>query len=128
MSEINETNELNEVKEQEVKTEKSECSCKVCKACKEVAKKVLVIALGTCIGVYSGLSLFAVTHKPKFKKFNAPMSYQMPYHGHNNMKGHKHFHGGEFKGAPEHFKGDFKGGPKDFKAPNGDFEKKPIQH
>ena len=127
MSEINETNELNEVKEQETNVEKKECPCKICAACKEVGKKVLVIALGTFIGVYGSLSLFAVTHKPKFKKFNAPMHYQMPHHGHHHMMGHKHFNG-DFKGGPEHFKGDCKCMHKDFKAPNGDFEKKPIQH
>ena len=116
MSEINE----NEIKEQEVKAEKKDCPCK------KFLKKTAVIALGTFIGVYSGLSLFAVTHKPKFKKFDVPTHYQMPYggyhHGHHghHMKHHKHFNG-DFKGAPEQFKGDFNGGPKDFKGPKGDF-------
>lgn len=121
MSEVNETNELNEVKEQEIKAKKNECPCKICAACKEIGKKVLVIALGTFIGVYGSLSLFAATHKPKFKKFNVPMHYQMPYHGHHHMmKGHKHFN--------DNFKGDCKCMHKDFKAPKGDFEKQPIQH
>lgn len=125
MSEINDTNEI---KEQDVKNEvKKECNC----CCKEFLKKVGVIALGTFIGVYSGLSLFAVTHKPKF---NAPIHYQIPYgghHMHNHHHGHhvmgpKHFNG-DFKGAPGHFKGDFKGMPNDFEGKRPNFEGKKVQ-
>jgi len=44
--------------------------CKCCKEVKELTKKVLIIALGTAIGVYGGLSLFAATHKPPKHAFS----------------------------------------------------------
>ena len=46
--------------------EKLEKECK-CAEVKKCAKKVLVIALGTFIGFYGALSLFAATHKPPMR-------------------------------------------------------------
>ena len=79
-------------------TEK-ECNCK---EVRELAKKVVVIALGTAIGVYGGLSLFAATHKPPRPPFphmkRPPMEYRADFH----RGPHPDFHRVKFehKGAP----------------------------
>lgn len=46
----------------EVKEETCKCFCK-----SEGVKKVAIVALGTFIGVYAALSLFAATHKPPIR-------------------------------------------------------------
>ena len=118
MSEINETNTA-ETKE----TEKKKCCCCAC----EIVKKIVIIALGTFIGVYGSLSLFAATHKPNFKKFKAPQHYVMPNPHANQMQ--KGFHPdkpGMFDSqGPKHFEGDFKKIPPD-KNFNGDKGEKPF--
>jgi len=74
MSEINE----------EKQTKENECVCK-CFLKSEFLKKVLAIALGTFIGVYGSLSLFAATHKPPIKKFHRMEHVMPPMHHHPHM-------------------------------------------
>lgn len=59
-------NEVKEVKE--IKEEEKTCFCK-----SKFVKKTLVIAIGSFIGVYCALSLFALTHKPPVHQFMGPM-------------------------------------------------------
>ena len=54
---------------EEIKTEEKECKC-FCKS--EGVKKFVVVALGTFVGVYCALSLFAATHKPPCHMMKGP--------------------------------------------------------
>ena len=86
-----------EVKNEEIK---QECFCK------KRAKDVLVIALGSFVGVYCALSLFCALHKPTFPNypmFNPMMNKMMPY---GRMHHHK-FPPANGKFNPEQFRGGF---------------------
>ena len=96
---------------EEVKvTEEKECKC-FCKS--EGFRKFLTIALGTFVGVYAALCLFAAAHRPPMMVPNhysgfgmrTPIAAPCPcYH-------HKHFN--------KHFKGDIGDFHKDFKTQKG---------
>lgn len=79
----------------------TEQECK-CKEVRELAKKVVVIALGTAIGVYGGLSLFAATHKPPRPNFHHMKRPPMEWRGDFQRGPHPDFHRMKFehKGAP----------------------------
>jgi len=75
----------------EVKVEETkECKC-FCKS--EGVKKFVIVALGTFVGMYAALSLFAATHKPPFCKIK----------GHHKRPAIEHRH--DFHGP---HRGDFK--------------------
>ena len=67
-----------------VTEEKKECKC-FC--CSESFRKFLVIAIGSFVGVYCALSLFAALHRPPMMppcafgpRFNAPPCQTMMHH------------------------------------------------
>lgn len=83
--------------------EKVETTC-FCKS--KAFRKFLVIALGTFVGVYAALSLFAATHRPPVMPpcpmgFGAPAPVAAPcpfkHHHRNFLKDNGGFHK-EFKG------------------------------
>lgn len=80
---------MNEENKIEVKTENCNCFCKT-----EGFRNFLVIALGSFVGVFSALSLFAALHKPPMIK-HIPYGIKRPCHCQMY-----HFH----KGGP---RGDF---------------------
>ena len=82
---------------EEIKSEECKCFCR-----SEGVKKFVVVALGTFVGVYAALSLFAAVHKPPCHIMKGP-----------HMR------------PPIEFRQDFKG-PQGFKAPRTPFEK-PIE-
>lgn len=80
----------------EIKTEEKECKC-FCKS--EAFKKFLTIALGTFVGVYCALSLFAALHRP-------PVMPPGPMFFNGGMNGcpcqmHKHHSGFDRAGKPD---------------------------
>jgi len=90
---------------EEVKTE-SKCFCQ-----NKAFRKFLITALGTFVGVYAALSLFAATHRPPMfppcpMGFNAPapIAKPCPFHHHHFDKD---FNGdkGEFHKALKEQKG-----------------------
>ena len=97
----------------EIKTEEKECKC-FCRS--EGFRKFLIIALGTFVGVYCALSLFAALHRPPMMPpMHGPYGFggmrgcpQQMMHHHNFVKPGR-FDRGDFKQIP----------PKDFgkKAP-----------
>ena len=85
----------------EIKVEEKECKC-FCHS--KAFKKFLTIALGTFVGVYCALSLFAALHKPPMMP---PSPYvmggcpcQMMHHKHHFDK-MKHAQRGDFKQVPQ---------------------------
>ncbi|MCQ2743395.1 MAG: hypothetical protein MJ230_01180 [bacterium] len=52
----------------EIKEEKHECKCG-CWCCSETFKDFLKIAVGSFVGVFLALSLFAALHKPPMRPF-----------------------------------------------------------
>lgn len=88
---------------EEIKNEENREMC-ICKS--KCFREVLKIALGSFIGVYLALSLFASMHKP-------PMPCHMMHHHHHHMMmhdtmGHQKGNFGKMdKFSPEHFKKDF---------------------
>ena len=79
-------------------SEEEKCETK-CFCQSKAFRKFLVIALGTFVGVYAALSLFAATHRPPMMSpcpmgfgAPAPVMAPSPFHKH-----HHHF-GKEFKG------------------------------
>ena len=79
-------------------SEEEKCETK-CFCQNKTFRKFLVIALGTFVGVYAALSLFAATHRPPMMRpcpmgFGgpAPVMAPCPFHKH-----HHHFNK-EFKG------------------------------
>jgi len=81
---------------QEVKETECKCFCK-----SEGVKKFVIVALGTFVGVYAALSLFAAVHRPPMPPCGPCM--RPPIH---------HQYGGDM--------GRFKG-------PRGDFQKKMVR-
>ena len=81
-------------------TKNTECE-KEC-FCKKRFKDVLVIAIGSFVGVYCALSLFSALHRPNFSNVPCPM---MMKHGpmYGQFGGFKHRHSWQRDG----FKGDF---------------------
>lgn len=121
---MSEVNEVKEVSENETlnKTDDKKCFCK-----NGFVKKTAVIALGSFIGVYAALGLFALTHKPPVHKFQPAMEHFAPAGCH--CKCHKGHHQGQFKGEKQHqgqhFRGEQKG--PDALNKNIDGKKPPVQ-
>lgn len=93
--------------------EKKETTC-FCQ--NKTFRKFLVIALGTFVGVYAALSLFAATHRPPMMR-PCPMGYGIPAPMAAPCPFHKHHHfDRRIKGDIENFKKDFDGhkGPSPF--------------
>lgn len=69
---------------------KNECFCQ-----SKWFKKFLATALGTFVGVFCALSLFAALHKPPMPlvPFGYGKMMRPPMHCHHNFKHHKHFRG-----------------------------------
>ena len=104
---------------EEIKTvEKEEKTCCVCNLIKcESCRKFLIVALGTFVGGFCALSLFAALHKPPM--MGHPMGHQFR-HGSPQMErgfGHRphNFNNGEMPDRKA-FKKHFENG-KDIKAP-----------
>ena len=87
------------MKEEETKNTECQQEC----FCKKRFKDALVIAIGSFVGVYCALSLFAALHRPHF-----PCPMMMHHHGmmYGQMGGFKH-HPFPGKFAPDKFKGGF---------------------
>ena len=93
---------MSEEKITEIKEEK-QCSCFLKSEC---FKNFLVTTLGTFVGVYLALSLFAVLHKPcmhrHHHKMMPPIEAQGQFRPHRDFKGmdkmHKEFRGDKIKG------------------------------
>ncbi len=69
----------------EVKTEKCNCLCH-----SEGFRKFIVVALGSFVGVFCALSLFAALHKPPMIApcpFKGPMMHPQMYHGQHFDRG-----------------------------------------
>jgi len=96
-----------ELKQQE--TENKECKC-VLKS--EFFKKVLTIAIGTFVGVYCALSLFAAVHRPPMM----PPHAFGPHGGFRNGCPCKMIHHHHFNKAHRPDKGVFQGQPAPFEA------------
>jgi len=68
-------------------SEEKKCICQ-----NETVRKIFVIAVGTFVGVYAALSLFAATHRPPMMR-PCPMAYGMrppmaapcPFHRHHHF-------------------------------------------
>ena len=71
--------------------EKQETKC-ICQ--NETFRKIMIIALGTFIGVYGALSLFAATHRPPMPPCRmgfgapAPVVAPCPFHRHQHFNKH----------------------------------------
>ncbi|MCR4881780.1 MAG: hypothetical protein K6A44_07510 [bacterium] len=77
-----------EIKKCEEKEEKCCCLCKIIKC--ETCKKFLIVTIGTFIGGFCALSLFAALHKPPMMgHFGAP---QFRYGGPMMERGFGHHH------------------------------------
>lgn len=96
--------------------EKQEKTC-ICQ--NKEFRKFIVIALGTFVGVYAALSLFAATHRPPMMRpcpmgfgAPAPMAAPCPFHHH-----HHHFNK-QIRGDKQDFLKDFNGqkGPAPFET------------
>ncbi len=90
-------------------SEEEKCETK-CFCQNETFRKILATALGTFIGVYAALSLFAATHKPPMCpcpmgfRGPAPIAAPCPFHKH-----HHHFYkefNGDRGGTHKAFKGE----------------------
>ena len=80
-------------------TEVKECNC-FCHS--EGFKKFITITLGTFVGVFCALSLFAALHKPPMMVPHCPCV--RPYHGHHfeHFNKGKHFEKGDFQKVKMH--------------------------
>ena len=92
-------------------SEEEKCETK-CFCQSKAFRKFLVIALGTFVGVYAALSLFAATHRPPMMRpcpmaFGGPAPMMAPAHFH---KHHHHF-SKEYKGDRGGFQKAVKGEP-----------------
>ena len=88
---------------EEVKNVEKQSEC----YCRKRAKDILTIAIGSFVGVYCALSLFAALHKPHFPKY--PVMGGGMYQ-HRMMPGHMGHHGFAPRGEkmrPDKFKKDF---------------------
>ena len=76
---------MSEEKNYEVKIENHQCFCQ-----SKWFRKFLTVALGTFVGVFCALSLFAALHKPPMP---CPMAYHMmkPPMYHHHLKHFNHF-------------------------------------
>ena len=66
----------------EIKEEKCKCIC-----CSEEFRKFLIVALGTFVGVFCALSLFAALHKPPMMKPMCPIMRPHCQYGQHFNKG-----------------------------------------
>ena len=77
-------------------SEEEKCETK-CFCQNKTFRKFLVIALGTFVGVYAALSLFAATHRPPMRPCPmgfggpAPIAAPCPFHKHHHF--YKEFNG-----------------------------------
>ncbi len=84
---------------EETKTTECQHEC----FCKKRFKDILVIAIGSFVGVYCALNLFCALHKPPFPPYPMMMNPHGAMYAHPGaFKHHHHF------GVPGKFKGDFK--------------------
>ena len=78
-------------------SEEEKCETK-CFCQNKTFRKIIVISLGTFIGVYSALSLFAAIHKPPMIRpcpigFGEQTPIAVPYHHNHNHHFKKDFNG-----------------------------------
>ena len=84
------------------KCEEEKCCC-VCKLIKcETCKKFLIVAVGTFVGGFCALSLFAALHKPPMMHpgMHRPFHNDFPRMERPFKHHHHHFYKGEFKKFP----------------------------